>query len=194
MPKQSSRFVAIILAAGSSQRMGGPNKLLLPWKGEPLAVHAMQAACASAAEQVILVTGRDGDEIAALYAHPKIVRAHNDHFKDGLAGSLHIGLQAAGAAEAAAIVLADMPGISVNLIDELWRAWSENCYALVPTFEGRWGNPVLLGRQAAKDALTVTGDKGARTLLENARSRVIEYAVQSPEIERDVDHPLDFPV
>lgn len=185
-------FAAVVLAAGLARRMDGPNKLLRGHGGKPLVRHAVEAACGSRAERVVLVTGRDGDAVAeAAGAHAKLARTHNANAAAGLASSLRLGLTAADA-DVVAVLLGDMPEIDAPLIDQLFGAWREDAYALAPMFEGELGNPVLLSRAACADCAALQGDRGARKLIE-AHPGLIRAPVETRAIFTDFDTPSDFP-
>lgn len=186
------KFAAIVLAAGLARRMDGPNKLLLMHRGKPLVSYAVAAACASSAERVVLVTGRDGDEVAqAAGTHAKLTRTHNANAADGLASSLKLGLTAIFDADAVAILLGDMPEIDAPLLDTLFAAWRADAYALAPTHNGELGNPVLLSHTAMRDCETLTGDRGARKLIET-HPGLLRVAVETRAIFADFDKPSDF--
>lgn len=188
-----TRFAAVILAAGLARRMGGPNKLLLPHRGKPLVAWSVEAALGSRAGSVILVTGRDGDDVGrAAGVHPKLERAHNPNPEDGLASSLKLGLARTRDAACAAVLLGDMPGVDAPLLDALFEAWRDSAYALVPTHAGEIGNPVLLSRAAIADCAALTGDRGARKLIEANPERVIRAPVSTRAIFADFDAPEDF--
>ncbi len=183
-------IVAIILAAGMGARMGGPNKLLLPFRGRPLIAWAAEAARASQAARAIIVTGRDGDEVAAA-AGEGFTRVHNSDFEAGLASSLRLGLEAAKDADAALILLGDMPRVTAALIDTLIEAWPPNAYALAPEKNGALGNPVILSRAAMADCATLSGDRGARALIEK-HPALARIAIDDDAIFKDVDTPGDL--
>lgn len=186
-------FAAIVLAAGLARRMGGPNKLLMAHGGKALVAYAVEAAGASRAARVVLVTGRDGDDVAqAAGAHNKLSRVHNTRPEDGLASSLKLGLAQIGDADAVAILLGDMPGVDAALLDLLFDAWRDDAYALVPVLENEIGNPVLLGREATADCAALTGDRGARKLIEAHAERVLRVPVSTRAIFADFDSPEDF--
>jgi molybdenum cofactor cytidylyltransferase len=180
----------VVLAAGLSRRMGGPNKLLAPYRNRPLAAWALACAGAVAAEQRVLVLGRNGAEVAAL-GSDGFRAIDNPNPDDGLASSLRLGLAALGAVEAAAILLADMPDISPALVDALFATLGDG-YASVPRHDADWGNPVVLSAAAIADARSLTGDRGARALL-TAHADALRF-VEWPDrsIFRDLDTPDDF--
>jgi molybdenum cofactor cytidylyltransferase len=182
-----SRVAAVILAAGRGTRFGAEPKLLAPLDGKPLVRHVAEAALASSADPVIIVTGhRAGEVEAALIDLPlRIIR--NTAYKDGLSTSLKAGFADCPAETAAAVVLlGDMPLIGPALIDGLIAAWDERAEAVIPVHEGRRGNPVLLSRTLESAIEAVTGDAGAGPLL-RGRADVIEWPADDPAILKDVD-------
>ena len=182
----------IILAAGLSRRFGAENKLLAPWRGRPLASYAIEAAMNSAIQDVVLVTGQDGDAVADLATAAKFHRVHNPNFADGLSSSLRAGLAAAPQGPVM-VLLADMPMVTPPLIASLLGAWREGAYALVPEYQGQGGNPVILGDAARADAMALTDDRGARGLFKG-RTDVIRHPVLDKATLRDFDSSEDFAV
>jgi len=188
-----SRFGAIVLAAGVARRMQGPNKLLLNVRGRPLVAYAIDAACASRAERVVLVTGRDCDAVAAAGpAHPKLRLTHNDTPETGLARSLQLGLAQLTEMDAVAVLLGDMPCVTPEIVDALFAAWTPAHYAAVPTLEVEIGNPVVLSRAAMLDCAALTGDRGARKLIEAHANEIARIPIETRAIFADIDEPEDL--
>jgi len=181
---------AMILAAGQGTRFGPEPKLLAELAGKPLVRHVADAALASKAWLVIAVLGHRREEVGA--ALPIAVsRVENPDYADGLATSLKAGFAAlAGQAEAAVVLLGDMPEVTPQLIDRLIEAWTVRGRpaAVVPTYDGRRGNPVLLSASLAPEIAKLSGDTGAGALL-RARSDVHELPVTVASILADVDTP-----
>jgi molybdenum cofactor cytidylyltransferase len=129
-PQQAPRVAILVLAAGRSTRMGGPNKLLAEVEGEPLVVHAVKAALASQAVEVVVVLGHMADAVRATIdkatpAGSRLRFVTNPDFADGLSTSVRTGIGALGASIDAAIVqLGDMPGVKAPLLDRLMAAFS----------------------------------------------------------------------
>src|SRR4029077_11233484 len=135
---------AIVLAAGRSTRMGGPNKLLAEIGGKPLVRIAAEQALASRARPVVVVTGHQRNEVAAALKGLQVTLAHNPDFAEGLSGSLKVGIAALPAEVDGAIVcLGDMPQVDAALIERLIAAFDPEKGALVvvPTIAGKRGNP-----------------------------------------------------
>lgn len=184
-------IAVVVLAAGRSRRMGGPNKLLEQLGGKPLVRHAAEAALASAAQRVVVVTGHMEDQVRAALEGLDVDFAHNPDFAEGLSTSVKAGLGAlGGGADAAVIMLGDMPRISADLIDALIAAYApgEGRNIIVPTFEGKRGNPVLFSADYFEELGAIRGDVGARHLIGKHGEAVHEVAADEAVV-LDVDTP-----
>jgi molybdenum cofactor cytidylyltransferase len=186
------RIAAIVLAAGRSTRMGGPNKLTAEIGGRPLVRIAVEAALASRAQPVIVVTGHERERVEAALAGLDVRLVHNPDYADGLGTSLQAGVAAVPAeADGVVVCLGDMPQVSAALIDRLIAAYDAEKGALVvaPTRDGKRGNPVLWSRRFFPDLMAVTGDVGARNVLASYGEAVIEVPVEGAGAFVDVDTP-----
>jgi len=186
------KVAAIILAAGRSTRMGGPNKLLAELTGKPLVRIVTEQALASKAQGVIVVTGHQADEVRKSLHGLKVTFVHNPDFAGGLATSVKAGISAVpDDADGAVICLGDMPLISAHLIDRLIEAFAPDSGNLiaVPVSDGRRGNPVLWSRRFFSELMTLDGDIGARHLIAKHNEAVAEVPVEGPGAFLDIDTP-----
>jgi len=195
-PQQAPRVAVLVLAAGRSTRMGGPNKLLADANGEPLVVHAVKAALASQAVELVVVLGHMADQVkaAVLAAVPKarLRFATNPDFAEGLSTSVRTGIAALGKEIDAAIVqLGDMPGVNSALLDRLMAAFSpvEGRSICVPTVGGKRGNPVLWDRRFFAEIAKVSGDTGAKHLIGEHADLVCEVEMTGEAAITDIDTP-----
>jgi molybdenum cofactor cytidylyltransferase len=179
-----TEIAAIILAAGRSTRFAGDQlgttKLVAELNGKPLVRHVAEAALASKARPVIVVTGHARDHVQEALAGVPLQFVHNKDFATGLASSLRTGIAAVPNEAAGAIVLlGDMPLVTADLINRFVQRLQENsdADAIVPITEGRRGNPVLLARALFPALAKLTADEGARRLLQEPGIHVIEIAV-----------------
>jgi len=189
--ENAGSIAAVLLAAGQSRRMGGPNKLLATLEGRPLVRIAAEAALASRARPVVVVTGHQAEEVRAALAGLDLLFVHNPGYAEGLSGSLRAGLGALGPeVEGALVMLSDMPEVTSAAIDRLIDAYDPAGGALivVPTAEGRRGNPVLWSRRFFEPLMRVEGDVGGRHLIGTHAEVVAEV-----EIGRAVALDLDTP-
>jgi molybdenum cofactor cytidylyltransferase len=189
----SNRNVAaIILAAGRSTRMGGPNKLLAELGGKPLVRIVTEQALASKAQGVIVVTGHQAEQVEKALQGLKVTFVRNPDFAAGLASSVKAGVAAAPkGADGAVICLGDMPLISAHLIDRLIEAFAPDRGNLiaVPVSDGRRGNPVLWSRRFFNELMTLDGDIGARHLIAKHSEAVAEVPVEGHGAFLDIDTP-----
>jgi molybdenum cofactor cytidylyltransferase len=189
------KVAAVVLAAGRSTRMGGPNKLLSPWRGKPLVRTAVENALASRAASVVVVTGHQAEAVREALAGLPVTFAHNPAFAEGLSTSVGAGIAAVPPdADAAVICLGDMPGVDAALIDALIAAFDpeRGALAVVPTVEGRRGNPVLWARRFFPELRHLEGDSGARQILSANRDAVVEIPVATRGAAIDVDTAEDL--
>jgi molybdenum cofactor cytidylyltransferase len=186
------KITALVLAAGRSSRMGGPNKLVAEIAGKPMVRIAVEEALASKASPVIVVTGHQRDRVEAALSGLPVRFVHNPDFADGLGSSLKTGIAAVPAESDGAIVcLGDMPQVDAKLIDRLTGALDPEQGALivVPTIDGKRGNPVVWSRRFFHDLMTIEGDVGARYLIGHYAEAVAEVPVSGRGAFLDVDTP-----
>jgi molybdenum cofactor cytidylyltransferase len=190
---EGNRHVAaIVLAAGRSTRMGGPNKLLAELNGKKLVRIATEQALASKASEVIVVTGHQAELVEQALAGLKVKFVRNPDFAGGLASSVKAGIAAVSRdADGAVICLGDMPLIDARLVDRLVEAFDPDRGNLivVPVAEGRRGNPVLWSRRFFSELLTLDGDIGARHLIAKHSEAVAEVPVDGEGAFLDIDTP-----
>jgi len=190
--KPVSRLAAIVLAAGRSTRMGGANKLIAEISGRPLVRIAAEQALASRARPVIVVTGHQRDRVAAALAGLDVTLVHNPDYAAGLSTSLKAGIAAVPAdADGAIVCLGDMPQVDARLIDRLLAAFDPDKGALVvvPTIDGKRGNPVVWSRRFFPELAALDGDVGARHLIVSYPEAVIEVPVTGTGALVDIDTP-----
>lgn len=188
--QRAPRVAAVILAAGQSSRMGS-NKLLADLGGQPMIRHTV-AAMRQAADVTIVVTGRDKGLIEAALEGLPVTFLHNPDFAQGLSTSLRAGIAALTPdTDAAVIALGDMPLVPPDAVRKLIAAYSpaEHRSICVPVFKGERGNPVLWGRQHFEALIALTGDRGARVLIDQLTDEVVEVAMPDDAVLRDADTP-----
>lgn len=187
------RIAALVLAAGQSSRMSGTHKLLEKLDGIPLVKRAVNAALASQATSVIVVTGNAADEIEALITGPRVTVIHNPNFIQGMATSLRRGIEVLPKdCEGVLVLLADMPHIHAGHLDKLIEAYTRQACIILPMHNGRRGNPVLWPRQYFLEMMQLTGDQGARNLLERHATEIVGIEIDDGAIFIDIDTPQDL--
>jgi molybdenum cofactor cytidylyltransferase len=189
---EGRNIAAVILAAGRSTRMGGPNKLLAEFNGKPLVRIATEQAIASKASDVIVVTGHQAAEVEKALAGLKVKFVRNPDFATGIASSVKAGIAAVPQeADGAVVCLGDMPLIEAGLIDRLIDAFAPDRGQLivVPVSDNRRGNPVLWSRRFFDELMTLDGDVGARHLIAKHSEAVAEVAAEGHGAFLDIDTP-----
>jgi molybdenum cofactor cytidylyltransferase len=186
------QVAVLVLAAGSSTRMG-TNKLTEIWNGKPILRHSVEAALSSQrAGPFLMITGYEAKRSEACIAGLDVAVQHNPDFASGLASSLKVGIAALPeTADGVIVMLGDMPKITGAMLDRLILAFGENrdAKAVVPLVTGQRGNPVLLSRSAFGDVQALSGDQGARKLLDLWGEAVIDVALDDDALLFDVDTP-----
>ncbi|MFT4026787.1 MAG: nucleotidyltransferase family protein [Novosphingobium sp.] len=177
------KLAAIVLAAGKGERFGG-GKLAAPLAGKPLLDHAVDIALASPADRVIVVARPDGQPVDHLRA------VQVDLASAGLAASLRAGVAAAGDVDGALVFLGDMPLVPTDMAARLIAAIGDGLAAL-PTWHGKPGHPVLLGRRAFTLVEGLEGDEGLGRVL-RGREDVVRLAVAEEGVVLDVDSVADL--
>jgi molybdenum cofactor cytidylyltransferase len=187
-PTPSSTVAAIILAAGTSSRMGHP-KQLLDWHGRPLVRAVAEQALAARLDLVYVVVGGAGAAVAAALDGLPLRIVANPRYADGQSSSLRAGVAALDAAVGAALILlGDQPFVTAAIIQRLVAAWRATGARIVaPLYQGQRGNPVLFARTIFPELLSVTGDQGARGVLAADPSRVYSVAFDDPRPLSDID-------
>lgn len=187
-------FAAVILAAGRSSRMGeGLNKLLAEVGGRPVIRRVAEAALASRARPVIVVTGHERGRVEAALAGLDVSFVHNPDHATGMASSLRAGIAAVPETVAGAlVVLGDMPLLAPGLLDRLMDAHAPAAGRLIaaPVEGGQRGHPVLWSRRFFAELSALEGDVGARAILAANAELVAEVPVVAEEgAFLDVDTP-----
>ncbi|MGC1466338.1 MAG: molybdopterin-binding/glycosyltransferase family 2 protein [Pseudolabrys sp.] len=194
-PEKGRRVAAVVLGAGRSTRMGAINKLIAEIGGKPLVRIAAEQALASHASPVIVVTGHQREKVEAALKGLNVRLVYNPDYAEGLGTSLKAGIAAVpDTADGAIVCLGDMPQVDAALIDRLLAVFDPERGALVivPTIEGRRGNPVVWARRFFHDLMSVSGDVGARHLIGSYGEAVAEVALTGDAALTDVDTPESF--
>lgn len=187
--KPAPRVAGIVLAAGTSSRMGR-NKLTEKLGGKALLRHAVDAALSSRLDPVLVVTGHEADKLTTLLAGTPVTVVHNADFREGLSTSLRAGIAAVPeGCEGAMILLADMPGISAGLIDRLIAGFvpASGHTICVAAAQGRHGHPVLWGRDFFPEIMALKGDRGAQPLLKAHADKLLEIEAGDETPLTDID-------
>jgi molybdenum cofactor cytidylyltransferase len=189
--RSNRRIDAVILAAGESSRMQGRHKLLARIDGRPLVRIVAEEALASSVASVTVVVGHRAEEVRTALHGLDVNTVENADFRTGLSSSVRTAVSSLPSdSDAVVVLLADMPDIAAAIIDAVVAEFDpeSGTQIVVPTFEGRRGNPVLWSRRFFPDLMAIEGDRGARDLL-GANADVVAWVETGPAVVNDVDTP-----
>jgi len=186
---------AILLAAGESRRMGR-TKQLLSFGQSTILEETVKRLLDSRIGELIIVLGYDAERLrgSLLLRDKRIKFTVNPRYFEGMSSSIRCGVLSAGsAAEAFLIALADQPLIRPEVINLLIdRYLSSGSGIVVPVYRGVKGHPVIFSRKYLKELASLSGDIGARRLLEKYAEDVETVEVDSAEILLDIDREEDY--
>jgi len=192
------RVVGILLAAGRGSRFGG-DKLMAPLRaaahgvpaGTPLGVAAARNLVAALPDSVAVV--RPGDEaLSRLLVATGVRLVECASADDGMGTSLACGVVAAADADAWVVALADMPWIDPTTIVKVADALRAGANITAPALRGQRGHPVGFARRHHAALAALTGDVGARGILQRNAAGLAIVDVDDPGILGDVDRPADL--
>ena len=185
------RIAAVLLAAGKSSRMGS-NKMLEEIDGRPMVARTAQRLLSSRARPIIAVLGNEAEAVEAALGKLPVERVMNPDYAEGLSTSLKRGLAALpGEVDGVVVCLADMPLVAGRDIDRLIAAFNplEGRAIVAPTRRGKRGNPVLWAREFFPEMMALSGDAGARRLIEEHADLVAEVEMDNDSVLIDIDTP-----
>ncbi len=199
--------VALLLAAGDSERMGSP-KALLPWGGQPLLSHQLQQIQKSRIAECVVVLGRDPERLEPLVHAPlrpgwKARAVYNPRHAQGKCASIQAGLTCLpGPPDGILIASVDQP-LDTRLVDRLLAAaeeeWERSEAAgrrsiLVPAFRGRRGHPPLFCGSLFAELMGVDEEsEGLRAVVRRRPARVREVPWHDAAILMNLNAPVDLP-
>lgn len=180
-----------MLAAGSGTRFGA-TKQLLPLGGKPLVQHVVDAAVAAGIDDIVIVVGHDARKVRSALTLPDHARVvENPDYSEGQASSLHTGLRGAAAdSKGALVLLADQPGVDPAHLRAAAERFREDPWRAIRLRYRDAPGPAVLPRWLWDEALGISGDVGARDLLDRYADRVEEIEVDA-DAPPDVDTPDD---
>ncbi|MDJ0665520.1 MAG: nucleotidyltransferase family protein [Acidimicrobiia bacterium] len=184
----------IIMAAGLSERMGGSvPKQLLPYQGTPMVSVVAAVAGESALDEVVVVTGHQGESVAAAVADLGVQVVPNPDYRQGNMTSFLVGYRALPSCSAYVVLLADMPDVTTEMVDRMIAHWRQHQpWAIVAGYRDGRGHPLLLSAAAMEAAVTATGPKAVWRLLESAPDADVATVVFDRSTPLDVNTPADY--
>jgi len=189
--RDPSRLIAgILLAAGQSTRFGR-QKLLEPWRGEPLVRKTARCFLDAGLRPLIAVVSSDPRLVDAL-AGLSLTTVENAHPENGISSSIAIGVRALPeTTDAALIGVGDQPYLTAEAIEELMKAFSPG-RIVVPRWGDHRGNPPVFDHRFFPDLLALDGDHGGQRVITAHADAVTEIPFPA-ELGDDIDRPEEWP-
>jgi molybdenum cofactor cytidylyltransferase len=195
-PSGSTRVSAIILAAGSSTRMGRA-KQLMPLGDSTILERTIANVRAVEVNEIVLVLGASAETIRrqlplSLLEGLNVVV--NRAYREGMSSSLRAGISALDQrSKAALIILGDQPFIRSETMDRVIKAYRrDQAQIVIPSFHGTRGNPVLLDRFVFSEVMALEGDTGCRAIFGSHLEGIAKVEVEDDGILLDIDDPDDY--
>ncbi len=190
-----NRVSAVLLAAGESRRMGSDNKLMLPVGGVPLLRRSVLTLLASKLHEVVVVLGHEAEKAHALIRDLGVNVVYNRNYQEGQMSSVHCGIEAlVRPCEGIMTCLADQPLLTHEDIDLLIDVFSrrDRGSILVPTYQGRRGNPIVFAAAHRGEILAGGRNLGCKRLIERNADLVMTFESDNAHFVFDLDTPEDY--
>jgi molybdenum cofactor cytidylyltransferase len=186
-----TEVVGLLLAAGAAKRFGSDKLLHLLPHDVPLAVQSvrhLKAVC----ERIVVVVNPGSAKLSKLFEaeHCEIIQCNNA--SDGMGASLACGVRALNDAKGCLVALADMPFIRPSTIAAVRDALLAGAPLVAPYFHARRGHPVGIAGRFFAEMKDLTGDEGAKKILEKHKKDLLKIPVGDPGVLRDIDRPEDL--
>jgi molybdenum cofactor cytidylyltransferase len=192
----NAQVSAVILAAGTSTRMGHA-KQLLPLGGTTVLARTIENVRSAGLVEMVLVLGASAEAIRrqlppSLLEGLKVVV--NQAYRQGMASSLREGLSALDPQTGAAlIILGDQPFIRPQTLQQIMAGYHRSgAQIVIPSHQGKRGNPVLLSRSVFPEVMALEGDTGCRAIFPNHLDAILKVEVEDPGILLDIDNQDDY--
>lgn len=188
-------FSAVVLAAGLSRRMGAPNKLLLPVRGQPMIRQVLESVLGASFVEVVVVLGHEAPEVAAAINSLGVRSIVNDDFASGQVSSVRAGLGALKQrTDAVMICLGDQPLLTTADLLDAQSAFARRSHGsvLVPMYGEQRGNPVIVDWPSAQETLARGTHFGCRHFMQEHPDRVYAWQSQNEHFVRDIDQPAEY--
>ena len=184
---------AILLAAGQSKRMIDENKLTKKLNGIPVINHSVNNILSSNIDELIVVLGYQKEIIQDIVEkNNKIKFTVNKNFTDGMSTSIKTGLDhLSDKSDAFFICLGDMPLVNKKIYNHLIKFRSDNDI-VIPIYKNQQANPILFSKNMKKNIMSITGDFGAKKILNQNKNKILNIKIDDLGITKDFNTKDDF--
>jgi molybdenum cofactor cytidylyltransferase len=187
---------AIVLAAGTSQRMGGINKLVLDYKGRTVLETTLANILASDLDEVIVVTGHESGKVTGAIHHLPVRVIHNNNYSKGMTTSIQSGIEHA-KESGYMICLGDMCSITPEEYSLLKEAFEKNFpfnskHIYVPRYHKAKGNPVIFSPYYKDAILEHQEMDGCKAIVQANKENIFWIDMPGDHILQDMDYYEDY--
>lgn len=189
-----TKVAALLMAAGNSRRMGGPNKLLLDCRDAPLMSFAVSAVREAKFSAQLMISGRDHETTSEFGRIADFEIVHNPKFETGFGTSLAVGFSALldrPEITGAIVVLADMPLITAAHINQMIASFEKHGGIIRAAHHGQPGNPVLIPRALFAKMARFKGEESGKQILAASGIPLTLVEIGIAAIS-DIDTPVDL--
>lgn len=188
-----ARIGAVVLAAGTSSRMGEAKQLLRVGE-RTLLQQVIENVRGAGVDEIVLVLGHRAETIQESVRSENVKIVVNQDYREGMGTSLRTGVVALSPeADAAFIVLADQPFVRPETLQRIAEEYRKSdAQIVIPMYKGFRGNPVLLNRSVFPEVMALKGDIGCRAIFGSHAEGIVKVAVGDIGILLDVDNREDF--
>lgn len=185
---------AIILGAGASTRMNGPNKLLLPFNDSVVIKEVVYNLLGAGVAELIIVAGHDSKKIKNLFATDRVKVVVNNEHQKGMTSSIKCGLRACSTSTKGFLIcLGDMPLLTPSDYLSIINAQLPYQKCIVkPFYEREGGNPILFSNHFRKEILAHTEPEGCRKIVVDNQDVVIKLDFEHNHVLKDIDTQEDY--
>ena len=184
---------AILLAAGTSSRMGSKNKLLLPFGNKPLIVHMVQKLLTANIDELIVVTGHEAPFIRKVLEAYPLSYVYNEAFLTGMSSSIKAGVCAADKnTQGFLICLSDMPLLQNDDYNHIIHHIHGARQIILPFYNGQKGNPVFFSHHFKEEILNNDFPEGCRNIVRKNATDITKVEMPNHHVLRDMDAPEDY--
>ena len=194
---------SILLAAGESKRMENENKLVKEVNGISILKYAVKNILGSSIDELIIVLGHEKEIVENIIEKNKKIKfIYNKNYKNSVTSSMQAGLESISKkAEAFFICLGDMPNVNQNIYNKLIKTRynynrklppEKKKEIVIPTFEEKDGNPILFSKFMKDKIMNISGDFGAKKIIEMNKEKILYVPVKNNGIILDFDTKNNF--
>lgn len=184
----------LIVAAGCSRRMK-KFKPLLPLGSGCIIEHTISRFIEAGFSDIVVVVGHRREELIPVLNKLKVQIVINEEYdQTDMLESVKLGLRVMPADTRGVLLCpADIPMIDPETIKEIADTGKESdAFAIIPSFEGRRGHPILFGRRMVEEILKYRGENGIHGVLEKFENRIQHVVVKDENMLMDIDRPEDY--